>query len=200
MDWTERLARDLAEEGRPVEVDEATGEVVIHGFGDESWNPPVRLSVTGPSLEAHLASFGDEALDVFPDVSPLQAAYQLFSVHVDETLATTVVAGSLLRLEDGRLRADPEREFPHVEIPEGTGPLMYVSSEEFNRMMRDLRPLRSVRPQAVVTIGLADLVDPATGKATAELGFGATLSAARARWLACDAELRGAGGSGAPVG
>ena len=49
--------------------------------------------------------------------------------------------------------------------------------------------LRTVRPQAVVTLGLADFVDPATGKAAAELGFGATISAARARWAACDADL-----------
>jgi hypothetical protein len=33
---------------------------------------------------------------------------------------------------------------------------------------------------------LEDLVDPATGRGTAEMGFGATISAARARWLACD--------------
>src|SRR4051794_2804731 len=49
--------------------------------------------------------------------------------------------------------------------------------------------LRTVKPQLIVTIALADLLDPATGPAAAETGFGAILSAARARWAACDATL-----------
>jgi hypothetical protein len=49
--------------------------------------------------------------------------------------------------------------------------------------------LRTVKPHVVVTIGIEDLVDPATGPATADTGFGATISAARARWLACDGNV-----------
>src|SRR4051794_10005063 len=49
--------------------------------------------------------------------------------------------------------------------------------------------LRTVKPQVIVAIPLADLVDPATGPGAADTGFGATLSAARARWLACDGTL-----------
>jgi len=46
--------------------------------------------------------------------------------------------------------------------------------------------LRTVKPHVAVIIDLNDLVDPATGPAAATTGFGATISAARARWLACD--------------
>ena len=46
--------------------------------------------------------------------------------------------------------------------------------------------LRGHKPQIAVVIDLADLLDPATGPNTARMGFGATISAARARWLACD--------------
>jgi HAMP domain-containing protein len=46
--------------------------------------------------------------------------------------------------------------------------------------------LRSVKPHVVVTIDLEDLVDPHTGHGTARTGFGAIISAARARMLACD--------------
>ena len=38
-------------------------------------------------------------------------------------------------------------------------------------------------------INVDDLADPATGPGTAELGFGARISAGRARWLACDANI-----------
>jgi hypothetical protein len=41
----------------------------------------------------------------------------------------------------------------------------------------------------VVTVPLSDLVDPTTGPGAASTGFGATISAARARWMACDGSL-----------
>ena len=49
--------------------------------------------------------------------------------------------------------------------------------------------LRTVKPHVVVTIPLADLADPHHGPGAAETGFGARISAARARWLACDGNI-----------
>src|SRR5215218_275993 len=49
--------------------------------------------------------------------------------------------------------------------------------------------LRTVKPQVIVTIPLADLVDPATLPGAGRTGFGAEISAARARMLACDGNL-----------
>ncbi|MFQ1003857.1 DUF222 domain-containing protein [Modestobacter sp. SSW1-42] len=49
--------------------------------------------------------------------------------------------------------------------------------------------LRTVKPHVVITVDLEDLVDPSTGPDAARTGFGATLSAARARWVACDATV-----------
>ncbi|HEY0400996.1 MAG TPA: DUF222 domain-containing protein, partial [Blastococcus sp.] len=49
--------------------------------------------------------------------------------------------------------------------------------------------LRKVKPHVLVMVAVADLVDPATCPGAAEAGFGAAISAARARWLACDAEI-----------
>jgi len=48
---------------------------------------------------------------------------------------------------------------------------------------------RGIRPHVAVKVDLSDLLDPSRGPGTAELGFGATLSAARARWAACDADI-----------
>jgi hypothetical protein len=50
--------------------------------------------------------------------------------------------------------------------------------------------LRRVKPQVAVKIGSADLTDPGTGQGAADLGFGGIVSAATARQVACDAELR----------
>jgi Domain of unknown function (DUF222) len=49
--------------------------------------------------------------------------------------------------------------------------------------------LRGHKPQVIVTIGIEDLVDPGVGRGAADMGFGATVSAARARWLACDGQV-----------
>ncbi|SFL55741.1 HNH endonuclease signature motif containing protein [Geodermatophilus ruber] len=49
--------------------------------------------------------------------------------------------------------------------------------------------LRTVKPHLIVRVDLADLAGPATGPAAAETGFGATISATRARWIACDAGI-----------
>jgi hypothetical protein len=49
--------------------------------------------------------------------------------------------------------------------------------------------LRTVKPHVIVTIGIEDLLDPTTGPGAAETGFGATISAASARWVACDATV-----------
>jgi hypothetical protein len=48
---------------------------------------------------------------------------------------------------------------------------------------------RGVRPHLAVKVDLEDLLNPTRGPGAAETGFGATLSAARARWAACDADL-----------
>ncbi|MCV2488520.1 HNH endonuclease [Geodermatophilus sp. YIM 151500] len=53
----------------------------------------------------------------------------------------------------------------------------------------DLPLLRQVRPHVALKVDLASLVDPATGPGAATTGFGATLSAAHARWVACDADI-----------
>ena len=53
-----------------------------------------------------------------------------------------------------------------------------------------LPTLRTVRPHLVVTIDAEDLTDTtSTGPGAARTGFGARISAARARWLACDATI-----------
>jgi hypothetical protein len=46
--------------------------------------------------------------------------------------------------------------------------------------------LRTVKPHVAVTVDVDALADPGVGHGAADLGFGATISAARARWIACD--------------
>ncbi|NYJ05735.1 HNH endonuclease signature motif containing protein [Petropleomorpha daqingensis] len=50
--------------------------------------------------------------------------------------------------------------------------------------------LRRNKPQVAVKVSSEDLADEATGRGAADLGFGGVVSAATARQVACDAELR----------
>ncbi|SFO92497.1 HNH endonuclease [Geodermatophilus dictyosporus] len=61
--------------------------------------------------------------------------------------------------------------------------------------------LRTVKPHVAVVVDLEDLVDPATGPEVGRMGFGAAISAARARWLACDGSISRVvfGPDGAPL-
>ena len=52
-----------------------------------------------------------------------------------------------------------------------------------------LPTLRKEKPHVVLALDVADFADPATGHGAAQSGFGARISAERARWLACDAEI-----------
>jgi hypothetical protein len=52
-----------------------------------------------------------------------------------------------------------------------------------------LPTLRTEKPHVVVALDVDDLVDPATGRSAGQMGFGATISAARARHLACDGSI-----------
>jgi hypothetical protein len=49
-----------------------------------------------------------------------------------------------------------------------------------------LPTMRTVKPHVAVVVELDDLVDPHPGAGAGRTGFGAMISAARARWLACD--------------
>jgi hypothetical protein len=53
----------------------------------------------------------------------------------------------------------------------------------------NLPVLRTVKPHLIVTVDIEDLLDPSTGPGAAQTGFGATLSAAAARWATCDATV-----------
>jgi hypothetical protein len=105
----ERLTRDLVENGRPAEQDD-DGAIVLHGGFGTTWDPPVRLALADHELRRHLLSMANDAREVFPDVDAVQAAYQLFLVHLDEELATSVVAGSRITLGPRGLGVDPVRE------------------------------------------------------------------------------------------
>jgi hypothetical protein len=145
VDLIERLARDLTDEFGRAEVDPAGTGVLIHARGDDEFDPPVRFRSSDADLRAHLSAMADDAADVFPDVEPLQAAYQLFLVHIDEELATKVVPGSEMQLLDGEWSISPTRPPMTFDLPPDGGPYVWMSPEQFRREVRRRRTAKKRR-------------------------------------------------------
>ncbi|TFV87819.1 hypothetical protein [Blastococcus sp. CT_GayMR16] len=119
----ERLARDLAQDGYLAEQDD-DGTILLREDDVETWDPPVRLAFTDAGLRGHLLSMAQDAQEVFPDVDAVQAAYQLLHVHLDEEVATSVMAGSSVTIGPRGLDVDPVREpepWPDLDPDGGYG-------------------------------------------------------------------------------
>jgi hypothetical protein len=78
-------------------------------MGRRRCEPRIRLVVTDHALLRHLRGMARDAGQVFPEATPLQAAYPLFRVHLDEALATRVLDGSTITSGPGGLDVDPVR-------------------------------------------------------------------------------------------
>src|SRR5689334_19520649 len=105
----DRLARDLADDGEQIERD-VDGVILFLGGYGESWDPPVRLDANDDELRQYLLSMGDDGVDAFGEPDAVQAAYQLFLVHLEEELATAATAGSRITLGPDRMVVGPVRE------------------------------------------------------------------------------------------
>jgi hypothetical protein len=139
-----RMARDLVQDGFVAEQDD-DGTIVLSRDAVETWDPPVRLAFTDAEFRRHLLFMAEDATEVFPDVDAVQAAYQLFHVHLDEELATSATAGSQVTIGPSGLDVDPVREptpLPDLdpgggygwmaEPPEGyDGKLEFMSPEQY---------------------------------------------------------------------
>lgn len=68
--------------------DRDDGVVTVLRYDDVQRDPPLHLHLTPLSLGERLRGSGGEASAVFPDVEPGRAAWQLFTVHVEEAIHT----------------------------------------------------------------------------------------------------------------
>ncbi|UJW31012.1 hypothetical protein L3Q67_38430 [Saccharothrix sp. AJ9571] len=64
------------------------GGVVISAWREEKLDPPVRLAVDEDTLERHLSLLHDDAASLWPDTDREAGAFNLLSVHIEETVLT----------------------------------------------------------------------------------------------------------------
>jgi uncharacterized protein DUF222 len=124
-----------------------------------------------------------------PEPDPIEGRSLTLSQHADGSLS---LRGELDAVGGEKLRAVLESM---VQAARPAGDLRTRAQQLGDALVQwadtalaagRLPILRTVKPQVLVTIPLADLADPPRGPAAATMGFGAVISAGRARMLACD--------------
>jgi hypothetical protein len=127
-----------------------------------------------------------------PEPDPTEGRSLTLSKHCDGSLS---IRGHLDAVGGERLQAALEA---HVQADRPAGDERTRAQRQGDALVQladnasstgSVPVLRTVRPHVVVRIDLDDLADGSTRAGTATLGFGAVISAARARWLACDGRI-----------
>nr|WP_208383475.1 HNH endonuclease signature motif containing protein [Modestobacter marinus] len=175
----------------PTEVARAGGQGVDLGAFDEVWT---RVAVASPhqSLVAAVQAFEDALDPDGPEPDPTEGRRLTIATHADGSVTgrfdLDVTGGEKVKAAiESIVQADRPQGDARTRAQQNADALVQLCDNQL--AAGSLPTLRTVKPHVVVGIDLADLVDPATGAGAGELGFGATISAARARYLACDGSI-----------
>lgn len=116
MSLVDRLIHDLEADGLTVTaVGGDEYDITDHMADDDT---ATRFIVTERELEELLLDFREDGQDVFPEADPLQAAYQLFLVHVFEFLVSRPF--SVIRVTSTGVKAFPDTPPPlNISVPPG---------------------------------------------------------------------------------
>lgn len=85
QEFYDQLLGYLTAEGTVVE-DAGTGTVVLFVFEHRELDPPMRLHITPETFGQHLRAAAPDSAGVFPDVTAIEAAWRLFTVHLMEAV------------------------------------------------------------------------------------------------------------------
>lgn len=120
----DQLLGYLAAEGAIVEDDDC---IVITEFDHRRLDQPLRLQLSPTTFGAHLRRGGSDANGLYPDIPPLEAAWRVFIVHLDEAVRTArpdetelvlVRGGVLSRRPDGTRTPLPREIEERVALKE----------------------------------------------------------------------------------
>lgn len=120
----DQLLGYLAAEGE-IEEDPANGLVILTEFNQRALERPLRLHLTPSDFGRHLREASPDAAGLYPDVAPVEAAWRLFTVHLDEAIQTARPSETELMLVRGGL--DPVR-------PDGTRAPLLPEVDERNTL------------------------------------------------------------------
>jgi len=179
----------VAEKVGSAEVARAQEQGIDLAAFDQAW---AQVAVEAPhqSLVAAVQAF-EGALDPDgPEPDPTEGRRFSMATHSDGSLTgrfdLDAVGGEKVRAAiESIVQADRPKGDLRTRSQQNADAFVQLCDNQL--AAGNLPTLRTVKPHVVVTLHVDDFADPATGPGTATTGFGASISAARARWLACDA-------------
>ncbi|MEU2350283.1 DUF222 domain-containing protein [Modestobacter sp. NPDC013298] len=179
----------IADAVGPKEIAAAAAQgIELAGF-DEAWARVAR-ECSHDSLKVAVQAF-QAALDPDgPEPDPTEARSLRIVKHADGSTTgrwdlDAVASEKVQAAIESQVQADRPKGDTRTRVQQQADALVQIADNQL--ASGQLPILRGEKPHVVVQLALEDLIDPATGAQTASMGFGAQISAARARWLACDA-------------
>ncbi|MEU2351129.1 DUF222 domain-containing protein [Modestobacter sp. NPDC049651] len=179
----------IADAVGPEEIAAAAEQGIdLAGF-DEAWARVARES-SHDAMKLAVQAFAAALDPDGPEPDPTEVRSLRIVKHADgsttgrwdlDAVASEKVQAAL----ESQVQADRPRGDTRTRAQQQADALVQIADNQL--AAGQLPILRSEKPHVVVQVQLEDLIDPATGAQTATMGFGAQISAARARWLACDA-------------
>nr|WP_208382938.1 HNH endonuclease signature motif containing protein [Modestobacter marinus] len=175
----------------PVEVARAGEQGIDLGAFDEVWTQ-VAMASPHQSLVDAVQAFEDALNPDGPEPDPTEGRRLTIATHADGSVTgrfdLDVTGGEKVKAAiESIVQADRPQGDERTRAQQNADALVQLADNQL--AAGNLPTLRTVKPHVVVGIDIEDLVDPATGARAGELGFGATISAARARYLACDGSI-----------
>ncbi|MGY1842205.1 DUF222 domain-containing protein [Modestobacter sp. SYSU DS0875] len=181
----------VAEEVGPGEVAQAQEQGIDLAEFDQTW-AVIAAGAPHESLKAAVRLF-EAALDPDgPEPDPTEGRRLTIAKHADGSVTgrfgLDAVGGEKVQAAiESILQADRPRGDERTRAQQQADAFVQVCDNQL--ASGNLPTLRTVKPHVVVGIDLEDLVDDTVGPGVAQLGFGAMISAARARYLACDGSI-----------
>lgn len=116
-DYLAHLEADLVSRGGRVAVS-TTGkvtELTITRYEGIDLEHPTTIRTTNKAFVAYLTSMAKSGMAIWPEGPPIEAAYSLFEIHLDEEM--TVLAGNPDTIDITAKAMKPYRSRPRVEEP-----------------------------------------------------------------------------------
>ncbi|SDH12900.1 HNH endonuclease [Klenkia brasiliensis] len=152
----------------------------------------VAVSSPHQSLVVAVRAFADALDPDGPEPDPTEGRRLTLSRHADGSVSgrfdLDAIGGEKVRTAlEAVVQADRPAGDLRTRAQRQADALVQLADNQL--AAGELPVLRTVKPHVVVTIAAQDLVAEGAGPGSAATGFGAVISAARARWLACDGEV-----------
>jgi len=175
----------------PAEVARAAEQGIDLVPFDEAW-AAVAAEAPHQVLVAAVQAFEDALDPDGPEPDPTEGRRLSIAKHADGSVTgrfdLDAVGGEEVQAAiESIVQADRPKGDMRTRAQQNADALVQLCDNQL--AAGSLPTLRTVKPHVFVTVDVEDLVDPATGPGAARTGFGATLSAARARMLACDSAV-----------